>query len=89
MFKDLGIFSLKLRPCVLLSKCNLVPLQLCLPMHGNLQYIIARTKVYYYYLNNWFQVNFNITNESVLRQLARQAPAAQDAAGACLAGHYK
>ena len=29
-----------------------------------------------------------IINDSVLQQLARQAPAAQVAAGACLAGYY-
>ena len=33
-------------------------------------------------------VNFNIMNESVLLQAGRQAPAAQDAAGACRFGDY-
>ena len=39
-------------------------------------------------LTHWSLVDFNITNESVPQQLARQAPAAQDAAVACLPGYY-
>ena len=37
---------------------------------------------------HWPLVNFNITNESVPQRLERQAPAAQDAAGACIPGYY-
>ena len=37
---------------------------------------------------HWPVVKFDITNNTVLQQLARQAPAAQDAGGACLAGYY-
>ena len=38
-------------------------------------------------LTNWPLVNFNIIDDSVLQHLARQAPAAQDVAGARLAGY--
>ena len=33
-------------------------------------------------------VNFNMFNINLLQQLARQSPAARDAAGACLAGYF-
>ena len=39
-------------------------------------------------LTHWPLPNFHIFNDIVLQWLARQAPAAQDAAGACLAGYY-
>ena len=39
-------------------------------------------------LTHWSLVNVNIMNDSEPQQLARQAPAAQDATGACLAGYY-
>ena len=39
-------------------------------------------------LTHWPRENFNISNNRVLQQQARQAPAAQDAAEACLAGYY-
>ena len=39
-------------------------------------------------LTHWPLVNFNLLNDRVLQQLARQPPTAQNAAGACLAGYY-
>ena len=38
-------------------------------------------------LTRWSLVNFKIIIVSVLQQLARQAPSAQDAGGVCLAGY--
>ena len=40
-------------------------------------------------LTHWSLGNFNIVNDIVLQQLARQAPVAQDAAGACHAGYCR
>ena len=40
------------------------------------------------YLAHWPLVIFGILGDSELQWPARQAPAAEDAAGACLAGYY-